>query len=359
MIDYFRKLILIIATLAVACGVSSSFAFAQSTTGLTIKPAVIEDNVKLGDAYHFSLSITNIASTDKTFYLSTQDIKGLNDNGNPIFAQPGEATGYELSSWIQLPSGSLSIAAGQTATIQLSAQVPSGAAPGAHFGAIFITDKASRPGSNGSGVGFTVGTIISLTIPGNAHEDAKLQEFSTGKVVYGSSKVDFNTKVENLGNVLVRPHGVIDISDMFGRKVATIAVNDSAAPVFPASERVYLTNWQSDSFVFGRYEAVGSFSYGDTEKKTISGITSFWILPLKPILIFLGTILGLILLMYISVKMYITKKLRDMGAAPGGRADTQYYAKKYQRSGSRLVVTTLVVFLFCIVFLGILFMMFA
>ena len=110
-------------------------------------------------------------------------------------------------------------------------------------------------------------------------------------------------------------------------------------------------NGRRPGFAFGRYEAVGSFSYGDTEKKTISGTTSFWILPWKPIALFLGSILAIVLLMYASIRMYIRRKLREMGISGNDRADMNFYAQKYQRSGSRLIVVTLVIFLFCVVFL--------
>ena len=113
-----------------------------------------------------------------------------------------------------------------------------------------------------------------------------------------------------------------------------------------------------DGFAFGRYEAVASFSYGDTDKKTISGTTSFWILPLKPIAVVLGILLVLILGMYFAIRMYIRRKLRDMGIASDS-TDANYYARKYQRSGSRMIVITLIVFLVCILFLALLFLAFA
>ena len=260
---------------------------------------------------------------------------------------------------MELPGASITLQAGQSTTVSVTAHVPNGAAPGAHFGAIFLSDKANKPGSNGSGVGFNVGSIISLTIAGDIHDEAKLREFSTGKVVYGVPVVDFNTKIENLGNVLSRPHGVIAITDMFGRNVANVEVNDSAAPIFPGSERVYATTWTSDSFAFGRYEAVGSFSYGEQEKKTISGSTSFWVLPLKPIGIFLGVIIGIVLALYVAVKLYIRRKLRDMGMTSASRTDMNFYARKYQRSGSRLIVITLAVFLVSVAFLAVIFFLFA
>src|SRR6185369_7615827 len=77
----------------------STVIFAQTQEGLQIKPAIIEDNVTLGGTSAYSVTVTNVSAADQTFYLSTQDIKGLDDAGKPVFAKQGEQTGYELSSW--------------------------------------------------------------------------------------------------------------------------------------------------------------------------------------------------------------------------------------------------------------------
>ena len=74
---------------------------------------------------------------------------------------------------------------------------------------------------------------MSLTVAGAIIENATLQEFSTDKQVYSDANINFNSKIQNAGNVLVSPHGIIQITDMFGHQVAAITVNDNAAPVFP------------------------------------------------------------------------------------------------------------------------------
>jgi len=336
----------------------SVFAQTPAQVGLQIKPAIVEDNVSLGEVNAYSMTVTNINTVDKTFYLSTKDIKGLDDQGNPIFEKEGEQTGYELSSWLALPVGPIDLKAGETRNIDFTVHVPSKVSPGDHFGAIFISDKPSAPSITGSGVGISVGTIVSLKIAGDIQEGAQMREFSTDKTVYGAANVSFSTKIENLGNVLVRPHGTIVITDMFGKQIASVDANGNLAPVFPGSTRRYSTSWHNDGFAFGRYEAVASFSYGDTNKKTITGTTSFWVLPLKPIAIALGVILALILGMYFSIRMFIRRKLRDMGIAANS-TDANFYARKYQRSGSRMIVVTLIVFVVCVLFLAVIFLAFA
>jgi hypothetical protein len=346
----------------IALGISSillpSIALAQAPEGLQIKPAIVEDNVNLGEFTEYSVTVRNLSGGERTFFLSTQDIKGLDDQGSPVFAEEGEQTGYELASWVSLPSSAVVLGPGETKTIPFSVHVPNTSSPGAHFGAIFLTTRPPAPGETGSAVGFSVGTIVSLKIAGDTHEIAQLREFSTGKIVYGSGVVDFATRIENSGNVLVRPHGSINITDMFGRNVGSVEVNPNGAPVFPGSSRKYASKWEHEGFLFGRYEAIAAYSYGETESKTITATASFWILPLKPLAIALGALLAIIVGMYALIRVYIRRKLRDMGISPDSR-DANYYARKYQRSGSRMMMVTLIVFIVCIFFLAVLFLAFA
>lgn len=331
-------------------------AMAQTPEGLELKPAVIEDNATPGQVYQFTIKVTNISPNEKSFYASAKDIKGLDSNGLPVFAAEGETTDYSLSSWLALPQEQIVLKAGETRAIPFSIRVPANSSPGAHFGGVFLSAQAPKLSSTGAGVGYSVGTIIALKIAGDVIEDAQLREFSTDRFVYSSSTVNFLSKVENRGNVLARPHGLIEISDMFGKKVGTLTVNDTAAPVFPGSDRTYPVSWTADGFAFGRYQAVASLVYGDQARKTISGTTSFWILPLKPILTVLGALLALVLVLYFGIRSYIRKTLRAMGASPD-RAD--HVLVRRDRSASRMMIVTVGIFLFVLLFLAALFVFFA
>ncbi len=337
---------------------SASLVFAQQGEGVDIRPAIIEDQVDAGGTYHYSIQVRNIADTEKLLYLVAQDIKGADDGGRPIFSEEGEKTPYEMSTWISFNKRSLNLKPGEETTVPFTVRVPADATPGSHFGSILLASDPPKLTQSGAGVGFRVGNIISLRISGDAVEEMRLRELSTERLVYGAPPVTFNMRTENLGNVLLRPHGLIEITDMFGKQVASIEVNATAGAVFPAAERTYTATWESEDLAFGRYQAIASLVYGDQVRKTISASTSFWVLPLKLIAITLGSLLLVVLALYMSVKLYIRKKLADMGVTPGDRG-AEYYAKKYQRSSSRLVFVALSVFICCVALLVVLFLLFA
>ncbi len=356
MIALFRYAVLVAILTAVVLFVSVSTVFAQSSEGVEIKPAVIEDRAEPGEVFNFSVQVTNISGGEKTFYLSAQDITGLDDSGLPIFSEETEITPYELSSWIQLPDSQIVLGPGQSRSVPFSIRVPENASPGGHFGGVFLDVRPPKQRTTGAAVGMKVGTIINLRIAGETEESAQLQEFSTSKIIYGAALVDFNARVANLGNVLIRPYGLIEVTDMRGSKVAVVTVNETNAAVFPKADKALTTRWEYDGVAFGRYNAVVSLAYGEDGRKTISAATSFWVLPLKPILTVLGTIFAILLVFYVLVRSYIARKIREMS---GGRGGGDLYARRNQSAVPRLLIIALALLFLAIAFLILLFLMFA
>jgi hypothetical protein len=357
----YRSIAIAFAGILFAISYAPLASAAEGNEGLKVQPAVIEDKAVPGQTYLFAVTITNISSVERSYTVTTKDINGLDDNGRPVFAPKDQETPYSLSSWIQLPKEPILLKAGESRAISLTANVPSNASPGSHFGGIFFNYTADTEKTTGSAVSYEVGNVISLQIAGTVLEDARLREFSTNRILYGTPDVTFTTKLENLGNILERPRGVVEITNMSGKLVASIAVNDALAPVFPGATRPYVVNWKDEGFAIGRYQAIVSISYGSDAKRTISATTSFWVIPLKLVLTVIGALLVVILGVYFWVRTYIRQKLRGMGstAAAGKEADLSYYGKKYNKTGSRLTIILVVALLASAALLAALFFMFA
>ncbi len=349
--------------LALLIGFSASSApsltHAQAPEGIQLSPAVVEENAQPGKDFTFTLRVTNIADVEKTFYLVTQDIKGIDDRGAPQFSEDMEPTVYSISSWIVLPQESVTLKGQETKALPITIRVPQTASPGSHFGGIFLDARPPKVRTTGASVGIRAGSIVSLRVSGDAKEEARIREFSTSRMVYGSPSVTFETKMENLGNTLVRPEGFIAISDIFGKEVGNIRLNEEKSSVFPESTRTFLTAWEYDRFAFGRYQALATVAYGEEERKSVTRATSFWILPLQPIIVTLGSLLVAIVVLYLAVRGYIRRKLREMGVVQGKRSGDDMYSRRYQRSLSRLMAISVSLLLFTVFLLVVLFMMFA
>lgn len=291
---------------------------AQEIAGVQIKPALFEDRVDPGDIYEATLRVTNLSDMDQVYYLNKRDISYMTDTGQPIYAEDGEKTGFEMSSWITLDS-SVIVQPAQTIEVPMVVTVPEDATPGGHFAGIFITTQPVKPDTTGSGVGYQVATIVNLRISGAVTEEAEIREFRTDKGVYSQADVRFITRVENRGNVLVRPRGPLEITNMFGKKVGLIRMNDSGGGIFPGSERQFEVVWEDEGFHIGRYTALMGLIYGEETRQNISASTSFLILPMKVILSVLGGLIGLILIVYVFLKLYIRTKVNQVQGIAGRR----------------------------------------
>ena len=237
--------------------------------------------------------------------------------------------------------------------------VPKNAQPGGHYGAIFISSGASRPSLNGSGLGYDVGSLIELRIAGNATEQAEIKEFSTDKSLYQSPDVVFTASVANEGNVLLQPYGPIDVTNMFGQKVGTVVVNSQGSSIFPGAQRSFTAAWGGSGFAFGQFTAITTLNYGDTENKTVSASTSFWVIPVIPIAAVLGSIIFFILIFVWAVKAYVRKRVNAMIGKAGAHERSSPSEEEKLLSGgglpmSRLVFIVIATAVFAIVFLLIL-----
>jgi hypothetical protein len=321
---------------------------AQASAGITLIPATIEKPADPGAVLAETLTVTNESNEDKEYYIYKRDIKGVESGGVPIFAEEGaEKTGYEMSEWVSLVADRVPVPAGASVQIPVTITVPSEASPGSHFAGIFVSVEPPRLREIGAGVGYEVASILSIRISGDVVDTARIRSFSTDKLLYGTKDVHFVARIENQGNILMRPRGPITITGMFG-KPEVFTVNENLAGVFPGTTRDLTFDWKSEGFGFGKYEAVIALTYdGNGGQKTIDSTLVFWVFPIKIMLSILAGFLAIFVLGYVFTKYYIRQAI--MRASGGRRIATQRYRKQVGVSRFAFVfisvMTVMVIFL--------------
>lgn len=333
---YFR--VIILSFCLISFFYSSTDVFAQQA-GVRIKPATIEETLDPNTTKNYTVNVENLTNAEQTYYLFTRNIKGVVDGGRPIFAEDNtERTGYELSDWISLPTTEITVPAGGSMPINFTIAVPEVATPGSHFGGVFISVDPPKLENSGAAVGYQVANIISIRVSGDAVEMADIREFSTSRFMYGSQNVDFTVRIENSGNVLVRPSGPLEVYNMLGNQVGTLTFNENQNAVFPNDTREFSNIiWQGDSVGFGRYEAIVSPVYGDLgAKKTMSSTVTFWILPWNIIGPALTVLAVLLLIVVVFVRLYVKRSLAHL--SQGRRL-----VRQQRRGGSSAAMLVLVV----------------
>jgi hypothetical protein len=331
-----------------------SFAFDVSAqeSGISMSPATVEETLDPGTQKQHTISITNLDANEQTYYLYKRNISGVRDGGVPIFADSNlEQTGYELADWITLPTNQITIAGGEKASFDFMINVPADASC-SHFGGIFFSVDPPEIENSGAAVGFQVANIISLRVTGECTEQATIRQFSTTKYLNGSQNIDFTVRIQNTGSVLVRPVGPLEVYNMLGNKVGSVTFNEERSAVFPNDEREYTgLNWTGDSVGFGRYEAILSPIYGESGAfKTMSSTVTFWILPMNIIGPALGVLAVILIIAFVSVRLYIRRSLAHLNQ---GRRVIQRRRKGGSSEVLLLTVVTLTVIgLFMIVLLA-------
>jgi hypothetical protein len=322
--------------------------------GIGIKPATIENGAIPGETQTHKMGITNLSGVRQIYYLFTRDIVGVEGEGVPIFAdENAEKTGYELTEWLTLSTQEITLDPGQEQEIEITIAVPENATPGSHFGGVFVSMDPPRLRSTGAAVGYEVANIISIRVAGDAIENASIRSFSTGNFIYGKSLIDFSARIENSGTVLVRPIGPLEITNMFGKKVAMLTMNEKKGGVFPLSERTFEVVWEDEGPGFGRYQAILSMVYGDQGRQsTISSTATFWILPMNIILPALGVLAVIFLVIFITVKVYIKRAI-------GGSGSRRIVRRRRSGGMSALLLVTVVMLAVTALFLIVLLALFA
>jgi hypothetical protein len=333
-----RKHKLILAIFCLAAG----FFFVTPTwaqtlgEGIIVSPVRIDQLVQPGETINKIIQVTNDSPTPKKLYAYLRDFTAEGEEGRARLIIPGTETGSFLSSWIKITNEGIDFGANEQKDFNFTIAVPKEAGPGGYYGAIIFGTKAPDVKGDGSAIAISqqTGSLVLLQIAGEVDETADVRDFTTDKAVYNNPfSVNFTTRIENRGNVHIKPHGTIEISNTLGRKVGEVRFNDKGSNILPKSIRKFSDAWQGD-FGLGRYKASLALSYGTAAsaggqgKQTLYYVVYFWILPWKILLLFGLGLVSLLAAIYAFLKVYKNRAIRQTLTEMG--VGKEVYVKKYQ-----------------------------
>lgn len=285
----------------------------------TVSPPIVELDLSKGSVVEQVIKLKNDGEAPQSYYISTQRfIAAPSGEGAPEFIEGPTSIG--LVSWIEFPFTQITLQSDQTIEIPLTIRVPDNAAPGGHYAGIFFSTDAPEPEDTGVGVAQRIGTLMLVRIAGQIRESAQVTQFGTDQASYDSLPVTFEATVNNLGNVHIKPQGVINIRNFLGKKAAVMAVNEAGGNILPDSSRTFEAVWaksfdvadgngfwakyraQKKNFAFGKYTADLSLAYGTN--KSLSANTSFWVFPTQVIVVQLILWIIIIILIVFGLRKY-------------------------------------------------------
>jgi hypothetical protein len=153
-----------------------------------------------------------------------------------------------------------------------------------------------------------------LRVSGAIVDKVGVAEFSAGQKPEGPNgtfvkrgffehgPVDFVVRVKNEGSVHERVQGTIEVTNIFGKKVGSVKVNDKGGNVLPDSIRKFEQQLSSKR-LFGLYTAKLNLSYLNGGKK-LNASVGFWVIPWKLLLLGLVALVALAYVLKIGIKRY-------------------------------------------------------
>lgn len=284
----------------------------NSGQALEIAPPLTYLNVDPGKTYTAKILIRDVSNTDLVVTGQANDFVAEGESGSPkVILDNTVPDPYSMKDWVA-PIAAQTLKSKQIETQVITIHVPANASPGGHYGVIRFTGTA--PSLSGAGVSLSasIGALFLLTVSGKITNQLSVAEFSVNKAgktghLFQSGPLNFVERIKNTGNVHEQPIGLVTITDMFGRKLATLAVNEPPGNILPDSTRKFDQDLNASvighKHLFGRYTAKLALTYG-TDKKTLTASLSFWVIPYKLVAIVIAALIAGFFALRYGIKRY-------------------------------------------------------
>ncbi len=323
--NYWRKSLIrrsicwLFACLLISILAATGFTKAKAVTGdspaqgIQVSPVIVELNADKKNSYNLKITVTNVTAGELVLSGEVNDFRAKDETGNPQVILDDEeiSSGMSFKKWVTLPAR-LPLKSKESKVVSINVNVPADAEAGGHYGVIRFSGNPPGQETSNVSIAASVGVLVLTRVNGQINESLKLKELFVEKNSKRSGLIQNGPftlvqRIENNGNVHVKPNGNITVKNMFGSTVATLPLNDPAKNVLPNSTRRF-SQVVKKKWLFGRFTSRLEATYGYTNKNLTSSY-SFWIIPYKLILIVLLAIILLVLLIRLSLKRYKAKIL--------------------------------------------------
>jgi hypothetical protein len=289
-----RSNLYISVALAVAAVLIGSFVvstnFAQNSASsqtLEVSPPSQEIKADPGETVKIKAKVRNKSAVSLPITVRVEDFTASGEGGQVALTEKGP---YAVSTWMTIDPASFTLKSGETREVTGTVRVPVGNAGGRYGSFVF----AAGGGSSGPGVAAVsqeVASLFLLRISGPIQEVLSIDSIAAPSFVeFGP--VPFSLKFSNKGNVHVRPTGLINVRNVFGKTAADIVFRGDN--VFPGASRVQDVSYDSQ-WLFGPYTVQAVLTYG-SKNESLTATTTFFAFPLR-VAVAIGLVLGVLYMM--------------------------------------------------------------
>lgn len=256
---------------------------------LEIAPPVITLSANPGQTINTQISLRDVSTSKLIVTGQVNDFVAGGEDGTPkILLNNDESANnpYSLKSWIN-PLPQLLLEPRQIKNLPVTIKVPKTASPGGYYAVVRFTATPPELNSTGVSLSASLGALILVRVNGDVAEKMEIAEFTVNKngkagSLFQSTPLEFVERIKNAGNIHDTPTGQVSITDMFGKKIATVNVNLPPRNILPQSIRKFTQPLDSsvigNKILFGKYTAELSVVYG-ANKEVVKSSLTFWVIP--------------------------------------------------------------------------------
>lgn len=287
----------------IASVVVNKFATAQSEgQSIEVSPPSQEITVDPGKTTVIKTKLRNRSNNTLPVKVRIEDFTAKGNEGQ---VELSSNSPYSVVSWTKVTPNSFNLEAGQEQEVTATITIPSNAA-GGRFGSFVFGVQPETANSNAATVSQEIASLFLIKVTGPVDEKLTIKSFKAPDYAeFGPVPLEIN--FANSGNVHIKAYGLINVTDMFGKKVADIVV--PGVNIFPDAERLVKASLDKQ-FLFGPYTATALMYYGSNETQSLNATTTFFVFPIK---IAAGAIIILFLL------FLMRKRFKKAGKALFGK----------------------------------------
>lgn len=289
------KRLYIITPLIALLSVGSWFGYNSFVTaqvpgqGLEVSPPSQEVSVDPGGTTYIKATLRNKSNNPVSITVRIEDFTAKGDEGQIELTQDSP---YSVASWTDVTPSTFTLKPGEEQEVTATIKAPADAA-GGRFGSFVFGNKSESTNPNEAALSQEIASLFLVKVNGPIDEKLTIKSLSAPQFSeFGPVPLD--VIFANSGNVHVKTFGLINVTDMFGRKVADLVV--PGTNVFPGAERVVQAQLEN-KLLFGKYRATALMYYG-AQNQSISSSTSFFVFPVR----IAAAVLVVLVLLYLMRK---------------------------------------------------------
>ncbi len=330
--------LLVIVSLVFLASTEKAKAQEDDSKSLGYAPVSQELQINPGDSYTEKITIWHQAQSDMEYGITIRGFKQIEDHpGTAVLLSEEEEMNSRSSagSWFHTETERIVVPPNHNYELNYLIEVPEDIASGEYYAQIFF--HTDQQGVDDTGAVMTYSNIAGgptflIRTGDEMDEEISLLEFKSALKFYEKPEISLSTSVENIGNVHLKPNGIIVLTNMFGQELASIEFNPSRRALIRESIATYTTEWESNYLLTDDGKlAVGPITaeltlYYKSESPGYHPITSeteFWIIQWKLALAILGLIIAIIWTIKMFTKWRRIKKAEkaekiNLGSVPQG-----------------------------------------